>query len=191
MASMLQGSIRSRFQILSYFGGVQSIQPVTWCVFQTLLGNDKAGVLKHSKILPTRRSAGSHLDIKKHHRKYGAQIAKYMHLPVIHINATFNNTIITISDNHGKTLGWVSAGTEGFQNARRGSSTAGRQAGVTAAQKAISHGIERARIKVRGIGTGRQGAVNGIESGGVQVVSVTDVTPVPHNGCRPRKTRRL
>jgi len=82
-------------------------------------------------------------------------------------------------------------GTEGFQTARRGSSTAGRQAGVAAAYKAISLGVESARIKVRGVGTGRQGAINGIESGGVRVVSVTDVTPVPHNGCRPRKTRRL
>ncbi|XP_020625963.1 uncharacterized protein LOC110063330 [Orbicella faveolata] len=194
MASMLQGSIRNRFQILSrklQFGGVQSVQPITWSIFQTLLGKDRAGILEHGNLLPIRRSAGSHLDIKKHHKRRATQIAKYTHLPVIHINATFNNTIITVSDKDGKMLGWVSAGSEGFQNARRGSSTAGRQAGIAAAQKAISNGVERARIKVRGIGTGRQGAVNGIESAGVQVVSVTDVTPVPHNGCKPRKTRRL
>lgn len=163
---------------------------MTWCVFQALLGSNRE-VLELTKTLPSRRLAGSHLDIKKHYRRSGAQVAKYKHLPVIHVNASFNNTVITISDQKGKTLGWVSAGTEGFQNARRGSSTAGRQAGVAAAYKAISLGVESARIKVRGVGTGRQGAINGIESGGVRVVSVTDVTPVPHNGCRPRKTRRL
>lgn len=136
-------------------------------------------------------SAGSYLDIKKHHRAYGSQILKFNHLPVIHIKATFNNTVITILDKNEKTLGWVSAGTEGFKNARGGSSTAARQAGIAAAQKAISLGVDKARIKIRGIGTGRQGAVNGIVFAGVDVVSVTDVTPVPHNGCRPRKARRV
>ncbi|XP_073241898.1 uncharacterized protein [Porites lutea] len=176
------GRIRSRFQAISRHLCLGGQNLYETCLLEVLLVN---------RTLRSRRFAGSHLDVKKHLRISSAQGAKYRDLPVIHINASFNNTVITLSDQKGKTLGWVSAGTEGFQNARRGSSTAGRQAGITAAYKAISHGIETARIKVRGIGTGRQGAINGIESGGVRVVSVTDVTPVPHNGCRPRKTRRL
>ncbi|RMX45095.1 hypothetical protein pdam_00014024 [Pocillopora damicornis] len=229
MATILQGLFRSRFQVLSsrqfWFGEVQSFHPISWCVFQALFGNDRARILQSNNILPGRRSAGSYLDIKKHHRAYGSQILKFNHLPVIHIKATFNNTVITILDKNGerwltsycifslsisvisflfffclkhyyfyfleKTLGWVSAGTEGFKNARGGSSTAARQAGIAAAQKAISLGVDKARIKIRGIGTGRQGAVNGIVFAGVDVVSVTDVTPVPHNGCRPRKVRRV
>ncbi|XP_027045063.1 uncharacterized protein [Pocillopora verrucosa] len=195
MATILQGLFRSRFQVLSsrqfWFGEVQSFHPISWCVFQALFGNDRARILQSNNILPGRRSAGSYLDIKKHHRAYGSQILKFNHLPVIHIKATFNNTVITILDKNEKTLGWVSAGTEGFKNARGGSSTAARQAGIAAAQKAISLGVDKARIKIRGIGTGRQGAVNGIVFAGVDVVSVTDVTPVPHNGCRPRKVRRV
>ncbi|KAK2564416.1 30S ribosomal protein S11 [Acropora cervicornis] len=109
---------------------------------------------------------GSYLQIKEHYKRSAAQAAKYKNLPIIQINASFNNTVITLSDPKGKTLGWVSA-------------------------KALSLGVESARIKVCGIGTGRQGAINGIEAAGVRVVSVTDVTPVPHNGCRPRKARRL
>lgn len=194
MAITLPGLLRSRFQVLSrqfWFGEVQSFYPTSWCVFQAPFGDNRTRLLQRNHIIPGRRSAGSYLDINKHHKAYGSQILKFNHLPVIHINATYNNTIITIMDKNGKTLGWVSAGTEGFENARRGSTTAGRQAGIAAAQKAISLGVDKARIKVRGIGTGRKGAVNGIETAGVDVVSVTDVTPVPHNGCRPRKVRRM
>lgn len=160
---------------------------LTWCVLQGFSRRSKKGLLP----IPTKRFVGSYLQIKEHYKRSAAQAAKYKNLPIIQINASFNNTVITLSDPKGKTLGWVSAGTEGFKNARRGSSTAGRQAGIAAAYKALSLGVESARIKVCGIGTGRQGAINGIEAAGVRVVSVTDVTPVPHNGCRPRKARRL
>ncbi|XP_029204439.2 small ribosomal subunit protein uS11-like isoform X2 [Acropora muricata] len=179
------GATMCHFRLLSQ--DLLCHRSLTWCVLQGLSRRCKKGL----HPIPTKRFVGSYLQIKEHYKRSAAQAAKYKNLPIIQINASFNNTVITLSDPKGKTLGWVSAGTEGFKNARRGSSTAGRQAGIAAAYKALSLGVESARIKVCGIGTGRQGAINGIEAAGVRVVSVTDVTPVPHNGCRPRKARRL
>lgn len=91
----------------------------------------------------------------------------------------------------GSTLGWKSAGSEGFKNARRGTNFAGQQAAIATAKKAIDLGIKKVRVKVKGLGPGRKASVKGLELGGLNVSSVTDVTPVPHNGCRPRKVRRL
>lgn len=115
----------------------------------------------------------------------------YEELPIIHINATYNNTVVTITDHAGSTLGWKSAGGEGFKNARRGTNFAGQQAAIAAAKKAIDLGIKHVRVKIKGLGPGRKASVKGLELGGLNVFSVTDVTPIPHNGCRPRKVRRL
>ncbi|XP_046839162.1 30S ribosomal protein S11-like [Xenia sp. Carnegie-2017] len=112
-------------------------------------------------------------------------------LPIMHVNATYNNTIVTLTDHCGNTLGWKSAGSEGFKNARRGTNFAGQQAAIAAAKRALDLGITQVRVKVKGMGPGRKSSVKGFELGGLSVYSVTDVTPIPHNGCRPRKVRRL
>ncbi|CAB4040640.1 28S ribosomal S11, mitochondrial, partial [Paramuricea clavata] len=115
----------------------------------------------------------------------------YEELAIVHISATYNNTILTITDHAGSTLGWKSAGSEGFKNARRGTNFAGQQAAIAAAKKALDLGITQVRVKMKGLGPGRKSSVKGLELGGLSVFSVTDVTPIPHNGCRPRKVRRL
>ena len=125
-------------------------------------------------------------------RPFASNIAvNYEELPIIHVNATYNNTILTITDHAGNTLGWKSAGSEGFKNARRGTNFAGQQAAIAAAKRALDLGITQVRVKVKGLGPGRKSSVKGLELGGLNVFSITDVTPVPHNGCRPRKVRRL
>ncbi|XP_065836740.1 small ribosomal subunit protein uS11-like [Oscarella lobularis] len=113
----------------------------------------------------------------------------YDDLPIAHVKATYNNTIVTITDSAGKTLTWASGGSEGFKNAKRGTTFAGQSAGTAAAKKALNKGVLRVRVKIKGLGPGRQASLKGLQMGGVDIVSITDVTPVPHGGCRPRKPR--
>ncbi|XP_062516991.1 small ribosomal subunit protein uS11-like [Corticium candelabrum] len=120
----------------------------------------------------------------------------FHNLPIAHVHATYNNTIVTVTDSSGKTLNWASGGQQGFKGAKRKTTTAAEAAGVAAAQTAASNGTTRIRVKVKGFGPrGRwltvQSAVKGLQVGGLDVVSITDVTPVPHNGCKPRKARRV
>ncbi|XP_064390367.1 uncharacterized protein LOC135338236 [Halichondria panicea] len=112
-------------------------------------------------------------------------------LPIVHIKATYNNTIYTITDCEGKVLAWSTAGSAGFKNARRGTTFAAQSAAMAAAQKARQLGFQKVQVLIKGPGPGRQPSIKGLEGGGLQIVSVQDVTPVPHNGCRPRKARRL
>ena len=117
--------------------------------------------------------------------------SKWGELPIVHVKATDNNTMCTVSDSHGTVLCWASAGSVGFKNARRGTTFAAESAGAATAEKAQKLGIQKVRVQVKGIGKGRQASIKGMEDGGLDIVSITDVTPVPHNGCRPRKARRL
>lgn len=110
---------------------------------------------------------------------------------VAHIKATFNNTMVTITDVNGETLCWDSAGTIGFKGARKSTPFAATRAGESAGQKARKLGISEIEVRVRGIGSGRESAVNGLASSGLKVTAIEDHTPVPHNGCRPRKKRRV
>lgn len=107
-----------------------------------------------------------------------------------HIHATFNNTIVTITDGQGNVLNWASGGSVGFRGARRSTSFAARQAAKQAAIEAVDYGMSGVDVFVKGPGPGRESAIRAIQSAGLQVVSITDVTPVPHNGCRPPKRRR-
>lgn len=107
------------------------------------------------------------------------------------VQATFNNTLVNVTSPDGDAIVHVSAGMLGFKNSRRGTQFAAQQAGVAAAQKARAKGITTVRILVNGFGQGRNSAIKGIQAGGLVVHSITDVTPVPHNGCRPKKARRL
>jgi small subunit ribosomal protein S11 len=108
-----------------------------------------------------------------------------------HIHATFNNTIVTMTDQQGNTVSWASAGTAGFKGSRKSTPYAARMAGQLASEVATQHGMQEVDVLVKGPGPGREAAIRAILSSGLKVRSITDVTPIPHNGCRPRKKRRV
>lgn len=110
---------------------------------------------------------------------------------VAHIAATFNNTTVTITDTKGETLCWASAGTCGFKGSRKSTPFAGQMAAQQAAEKAAKFGIRDLEVRVKGPGSGRESAITALESSGLKVKSIEDVTPLPHNGCRPPKRRRV
>jgi len=110
---------------------------------------------------------------------------------VAHIKATFNNTYICIADMNGETLCWDSAGTVGFKGSRKSTPFAAQRAAESAAAKAKRFGITEVEVKVKGPGSGRESAITGLQSAGLVVKAIEDVTPLPHNGCRPRKKRRV
>ena len=110
---------------------------------------------------------------------------------VAHVNSTFNNTMITISDVQGNTIAWSSAGTMGFKGSRKSTPFAAQMAAEDAGKKAAEHGVKSVDVEVRGPGSGRESALRALQSVGFIVNSIRDVTPIPHNGCRPRKRRRV
>lgn len=110
---------------------------------------------------------------------------------VAHIRATFNNTIVSISDTKGDTLCWASAGTCGFKGSRKSTPFAGQCAAQQAAEKAAKFGVREVEVRVKGPGSGRESAITAIQSAGINVKLIEDCTPIPHNGCRPRKKRRV
>ena len=110
---------------------------------------------------------------------------------VAHINATFNNTTVTITDTKGDALCWASAGTSGFKGSRKSTPFAGQCAAQQAAEKAKKFGLRDVEVRVKGPGSGRESAITALEAAGLKVKSIEDVTPLPHNGCRPRKKRRV
>ena len=109
----------------------------------------------------------------------------------VHIQATFNNTIITISDVEGNTISWASAGELGFKGSRKSTPFAAQSASETAAKAAMEHGLKSVEVFVKGPGSGRESAIRALETVGLQITMIEDVTPVPHNGCRPPKRRRV
>src|SRR5437660_9381662 len=109
---------------------------------------------------------------------------------VAHIKATFNNTMVTITDANGETLSWASAGTVGFKGARKSTPFAAGRAAESAAQSARKHGLMEVEVKVKGPGAGREQAVLNLQNAGLKVTGIEDVTPLPHNGCRPPQKRR-
>lgn len=110
---------------------------------------------------------------------------------VVHITATFNNTIITISDKGGATLCWDSGGTIGFKGSRKSTPFAAQRAAESCAQKAKKMGMKEVDVRIRGPGSGRESAIRAIQNGGLEIRVIEDVTPLPHNGCRARKRRRV
>lgn len=110
---------------------------------------------------------------------------------VVHIDASFNNTIITISDLAGNTLAWSSCGAEGFKGSRKSTPFAAQVAAENAARKAMEQGLRSASIIVKGPGAGRESAIRAIAQAGIKVSLIKDITPIPHNGCRPSKRRRV
>lgn len=116
---------------------------------------------------------------------------KFEEVPIAHIKATNNNTQIQVVSVTNVPLARASCGTEGFRNAKKGTGIAAQTAGIAAAAKATGKGVTHIRVVVKGLGPGRWSAIKGLTMGGLEVISITDNTPVPHNGCRPKKVRRL
>jgi small subunit ribosomal protein S11 len=110
---------------------------------------------------------------------------------VAHIRATFNNTLVTITDTSGQTLCAASGGTIGFKGSRKSTPFAAQRAARTAADKARKMGLAEVEVRVNGPGSGREGAIAALQAAGLKILSIEDVTPIPHNGCRPRKKRRV
>lgn len=110
---------------------------------------------------------------------------------LVHIKATFNNTLVTITDLNGETLAWGSAGTIGFKGSRKSTPFAATRASEEAVAKAKKMGLQEVEVRVRGAGPGRESAITALQHSGIKITAVEDHTPIPHNGCRPRKKRRV
>ncbi|MBI2235822.1 MAG: 30S ribosomal protein S11 [Magnetospirillum sp.] len=110
---------------------------------------------------------------------------------VAHVNATFNNTMITITDAQGNTISWSSSGMQGFKGSRKSTPYAAQVAAEDAGRKAMEHGMRTLEVEVKGPGAGRESALRALQAVGFSITSIRDVTPIPHNGCRPRKRRRV
>jgi small subunit ribosomal protein S11 len=120
-----------------------------------------------------------------------AKHAKNVSTGVANILATFNNTQVTITDMHGNLIGWSSAGRVGFKGSRKSTAYAAQQVAQDAARQAMAHGMKEVEIRVKGPGSGRESAIRALQAIGLEITCIKDVTPVPHNGCRPRKKRRV
>jgi small subunit ribosomal protein S11 len=110
---------------------------------------------------------------------------------IAHIKSSFNNTIITITDQQGNTIAWASSGNVGFKGSRKSTPFAAQLAAETVARRAMEHGVRKVDVQVKGPGSGRETAIRTIQNTGIEVVGIKDVTPIPHNGCRPAKRRRV
>ncbi|MDY0410066.1 30S ribosomal protein S11 [Virgibacillus soli] len=119
------------------------------------------------------------------------RVKKNIETGIAHIRSTFNNTIVTISDAHGNVISWSSAGALGFKGSRKSTPFAAQMAAETAAKTAVENGMKTLEVTVKGPGAGREAAIRSLQAAGLEVTAIRDVTPVPHNGCRPPKRRRV
>jgi small subunit ribosomal protein S11 len=124
-------------------------------------------------------------------KKFKKRERKNVPFGLVFIQASFNNTIVTITDQQGNTLSWKSSGSLGFRGSRKGTPFAAQQAAVNAANAARDHGVRAVDVRVSGPGSGRESAIRALAAAGIDVRSIRDVTPMPHNGCRPPKRRRV
>ena len=123
--------------------------------------------------------------------KKARKVRRNVRRGIVHISASFKNTKVTVTDLKGNSLCWSSGGTVGYQNSRKKTSYAGQLAGEQVAEKAIKMGMREIEVRVKGAGAGRESAIRGLQGAGLQISAIVDVTPLPHNGCRPRKKRRI
>lgn len=128
---------------------------------------------------------------RRRQRRSGRKVRKNVPYGQAHVHATFNNTIVSMTDQQGNVVTWASAGTAGFKGSRKSTPYAARMAAQRAAEQAQEQGMQEVDVFVKGPGPGREAAIRAIQASGVRVRSITDVTPIPHNGCRPRKKRRV
>jgi small subunit ribosomal protein S11 len=120
-----------------------------------------------------------------------AKGSKNVFIGIAHISATFNNTIVSITDMNGAVIGWSSAGKCGFRGSKKSTAYVAQVVAQDASRQAMGHGLKEVSVRVKGPGTGRESAIRALQAIGLEVTSITDVTPTPHNGCRPRKQRRV
>jgi len=128
---------------------------------------------------------------KKNKPKKSKKILRTVTSGIAHILATFNNTIVTIADREGNTLTWASTGSSGFKGSKKSTPFAAGIAAESAAKKALERGVKEVEVYVKGPGAGRESAIRSIQAAGLTIRSIRDVTPIPHNGCRPQKRRRV
>jgi small subunit ribosomal protein S11 len=124
-------------------------------------------------------------------RKGKKKVKKNVQSGIAHIHSTFNNTMITITDVAGNSLAWSTAGAQGFKGSRKSTPFAAQVAAEDCAKKAMDHGIRQLSVSVKGPGSGRESAVRALQAAGIKITMIRDVTPIPHNGCRPPKRRRV
>ncbi len=125
--------------------------------------------------------------VKIHKAKSSKNVSK----GIVHVAATFNNTMVTVTDETGNTIGWSSAGKMGFKGSRKSTAYAAQVVSQDACRQAMGHGLKEAEVRVKGPGAGRESAVRAVQAIGIEVSAINDVTPIPHNGCRPKKARRV
>jgi len=143
---------------------------------------------KPADILPTSLSLDAELEKPKIVKAKGS---KNIFTGIAHISATFNNTIVSITDMAGAVIGWSSAGKCGFRGSKKSTAYVAQVVAQDASRQAMGHGLKEVSVRVKGPGTGRESAIRALQAIGLEVTSITDVTPTPHNGCRPRKQRRV
>ena len=158
-------------------------------------GEAKEAAPAGAKAEPVAASAPSAADLLAEDAA-GKKIIKAKHAKnivsgVANILATFNNTLVSITDHHGNTIGWSSAGKVGFKGSRKSTAFAAQQVAQDAARQAMSHGLREVEVRVKGPGSGRESAIRALQAIGLEISVIKDCTPVPHNGCRPRKKRRV
>jgi small subunit ribosomal protein S11 len=124
-------------------------------------------------------------------RGRGRRERKHVERGIAHIRSTFNNTIVTITDPQGNTIAWGTAGSQGFKGSKKGTPFAAQTAAESAARQAMEHGMREVEVFVKGPGAGREAAIRSLQAVGLEVTLIRDVTPIPHNGCRPPKRRRV
>ena len=120
-----------------------------------------------------------------------AKGSKHIHTGIVHVLATFNNTKVSVTDQKGNLLGWSSSGKLGFKGSRKSTAYAAQLVSQDACRQAMGHGLKEAEVRVKGPGSGRESAVRAVQALGIEITSIKDVTPMPHNGCRPPKARRV
>ena len=128
---------------------------------------------------------------KKDSKGKKKKVKKNVPHAIVHLQATFNNTIVTITDKSGATLAWASAGTVNFKGSRKSTPFAAQMAAESAGKKAMEHGVRQVDVHVKGPGSGREAAIRSLQAIGLEINLIRDVTPIPHNGCRPPKKRRV
>ena len=125
--------------------------------------------------------------IKVHKAKKAKNVTK----GIVHVTATFNNTLVNVTDTQGNSIGWSSAGKMGFKGSRKSTAYAAQVVSQDACRQAMGHGLKEVEVRVKGPGSGRESAVRAVQGLGLEILSIRDVTPIPHNGCRPKKARRV
>src|SRR6188472_4194749 len=130
---------------------------------------------------------GGEEEIKIHKAKGSKNVTR----GIVHVTATFNNTLVSVTDANGNSIGWSSAGKMGFKGSRKSTAYAAQVVSQDACRQAMGHGLKEVDVRVKGPGSGRESAVRAVQGLGLEILSIRDVTPIPHNGCRPKKARRV